>query len=50
MPEFRHRPVLLREVLEYLNGEGAWAGLGSVAMVRSKRVAREEEEVENGGY
>jgi predicted transposase YbfD/YdcC len=38
------------EVLEYLNGEGAWAGLGSVAMVRSKRVAREEEEVENRYY
>jgi predicted transposase YbfD/YdcC len=38
------------EVLEYLNGEGAWAGLGSVAMVRSKRVVREEEEVENRYY
>lgn len=38
------------EVLEYVNEEGAWAGLGSVAMVRSKRVVREEEEVENRYY
>ena len=37
-------------VLEYQNGEGAWAGLGSVAMVRSKRVVREEEEMENRYY
>lgn len=38
------------EVLEYVNEEGAWAGLGSVAMVRSKRVVREEEEMENRYY
>ena len=38
------------EVLEYLNGEGAWAGLGSVAMVRSKRVVGDEESVESRYY
>lgn len=38
------------EVLEHLNGKGAWEGLGSVAMVRSKRVIRDEEEVENRYY
>lgn len=37
-------------VLEYLNEKGAWEGLGSVAMVRSKRVMGEEEEVENRYY
>jgi predicted transposase YbfD/YdcC len=38
------------EVLEYLNGDGAWEGLGSVAMVRSKRVLGEEEEIEDRYY
>jgi predicted transposase YbfD/YdcC len=38
------------EVLEYLNEKGAWAGLSSVAMVRSKRVVGDEESVESRYY
>jgi predicted transposase YbfD/YdcC len=37
-------------VLEYLNEKGAWAGLSSVAMVRSKRVVGDEESVESRYY
>lgn len=38
------------EVLEYLNEEGAWLGLSSVAMVRSKRVVGDEESAESRYY
>jgi predicted transposase YbfD/YdcC len=38
------------EVLEYLNEEGAWMGLSSVAMVRSKRVVGDEESAESRYY
>lgn len=37
-------------VLEYLNEQEAWEGLGSVAMVKAKRVIGEEEEVESRYY